>query len=90
VIESFPAIELAHLDLAGCEQSPEKHRHRLWRGQHGLRLDAAAELLVQPFDGIRGPSGLPLRRRQAGKGEETIAGFFQAVRCLASAPMGQI
>jgi hypothetical protein len=53
VIEGFPAIDLAHLDLAGCEQGSEQHRHGLRRGQHGLRLDSAAEFLVQPLDRIR-------------------------------------
>jgi hypothetical protein len=32
------------------EQRPEQHGGGLCRGKHGLRFDAALELLVQPFD----------------------------------------
>lgn len=48
-------------------------------GQHGLRLDAPLELLVQPFDRICFASALPLARRQASEGEQALAGFLQAV-----------
>src|SRR5215217_4861842 len=49
--EALPSIDLAHADLAGGEQGPEQHGRGLGRGQHGLRLDAPLELLVQPLDG---------------------------------------
>ena len=48
--EGFPAVDLSHLDLAGGEQRPEQHRHGIGAGQHGLGLDAAAELLVQALN----------------------------------------
>lgn len=60
--ESFPAIDLAHLDLAGSQQRPEQHRHGFGAGQHGLGLDAAAEFLVETFDGVGG-SGTPAATR---------------------------
>ena len=37
------------------------------------------ELLVQSFDRIGGAYAAPLARRQAGEGEEPVAGFLQAV-----------
>ena len=58
--EALPAVDLAHGDLAGGEQRPEQHGRGLRRGQHGLRLDAALELLVQPLDRVGGPRRLPL------------------------------
>lgn len=48
--EALPAIDLAHGDLAGGEPRPEQPCCGLGRGQHGLRLDAPLELLVQPLD----------------------------------------
>ena len=48
----LPSVHLAHGDLTGGDQGPEQHGGRLRRRQHGLRLDAALELLVQPLDGI--------------------------------------
>ena len=58
--EGFPAIDLAHLDLAGGEQRPEQHGHGLCAGQHGLGLDPAPELPVQPFDGVGRARRFPL------------------------------
>ncbi len=52
--ERLPAIDLAHVDLAGGEQRPEQHRGGVRRRQHGLRLDPSLELLVQPLDRIGG------------------------------------
>ena len=44
--KALPAIDLAHVDLAGSQQRPEQHGSRVRRRQHGLRLDPALELLV--------------------------------------------
>src|SRR5579864_9641158 len=44
--KTLPAIDLAHVDLAGSKQRPEQHGSRVRRRQHGLRLDPALELLV--------------------------------------------
>ena len=60
VIKSDGVTE--HGDLTGCQQCPEQHRRRLRRRQHGLRLDAAFELLVQSLDGIGGACRPPLVR----------------------------
>ena len=49
------------------------------RRQHGLRLDPPLELLVEAFDGVRGPGASPLRWWQAGEGEEGVAGLLQAI-----------
>jgi hypothetical protein len=34
---------------------------------------------VQTLNGVGGPRAFPLARRQAGEGEETLAGLLQAV-----------
>src|ERR1700738_3713279 len=44
--KTLPAIDFAHVDLAGSKQRPEQHGSRVRRRQHGLRLDPALELLV--------------------------------------------
>ena len=44
-----------------------------------LRDDPALELLMEPFDLIRGARALPLAERQPGKREEPITGFLEAV-----------
>jgi len=44
--KTLPAIDLAHVDLAGSKERPEQHGSRVRRRQHGLRLDPALELLV--------------------------------------------
>ena len=49
--EALPAIDLAHADLTRCEQSLEQYGRGFGRGQHGLGLDAALELFMQPLDG---------------------------------------
>ncbi|NBB71260.1 MAG: hypothetical protein GVY33_13215 [Alphaproteobacteria bacterium] len=36
------------------------------------------ELLVEPLDGVGGPRRLPPRRRQAGEGEQALAGLLGA------------
>jgi hypothetical protein len=77
--ERLPAIDLAHVDLAGGEQSPEQHRRSVCRGQHRLRLDPTLELLVQALDRVGGANAAPLARRQPCEGEEPIAGLGKAV-----------
>jgi hypothetical protein len=77
--ERLPAIDLAHVDLSGSEQRPEQHGRGVGRRQHGLGLDPPLELLVQPLDGVGRPRASPLARRQAGEGEQPVAGFLQAV-----------
>jgi hypothetical protein len=62
--EGLPAIDLAHVDLAGSEQSPEQHRGGVRRWQHGLGLDPSLELFMQP---------------QPREGKEPFARFLQAV-----------
>src|SRR6202021_4316214 len=44
--KGFPAVDLAHTGLAGCQQRPEQHGGRVCRAQTGLRFDPALELLV--------------------------------------------
>src|SRR5512132_1681368 len=75
----LPAVDLAHGDLSGREQRPKQHSCGLRRRQDGLGLDAALELLVQPFDGIGGARRAPLAGRQAGEGEQPVTRFLQAV-----------
>ena len=55
------------------------HGGGIGRRQHGLCFDPSFELLVQPLNCIRGPRAAPLAWRQAGEGEQTVAGFLQAV-----------
>ena len=51
--ERLPAVDLAHDDLAGSKQRPEEHGRSFSGRQHGLRLDATLELLMQPLDCVR-------------------------------------
>ena len=44
--ECLPAIDLAHVDLAGGEQRPEQHGSGIRRWQYGLRFDPPLELFV--------------------------------------------
>src|SRR3954468_9350740 len=78
--QGLPAVDLAHRDLARSEQRPEQPRGRFRRRQHGLGLDPALELLVQPLDRIGRPRRLPLALRQAQESEQALAGLLQARR----------
>src|SRR5271165_624566 len=71
--EALPSIDFAHGDLSRSKQGPEQHRRRLGRGQHGLRLDTALELLVQPLDRVGRARRLPLTRGQPGESEQPVA-----------------
>jgi hypothetical protein len=51
--EHLPAINLAHVDLTGCEQRPEQHGGGVCRRQHGLGFDPSLELFVQPLVTLR-------------------------------------
>src|ERR1700751_6033653 len=44
-----------------------------------LGLDAALELLMEPFDRVGGAHALPLAARQSGEGKEPITGLLEAV-----------
>src|SRR6202008_2900087 len=44
-----------------------------------LGFDPSLELLMQTLDRVRCSRASPLARRQAGEGEEALAGFLQAV-----------
>ena len=44
--EGLPAIDFAHVGLAGSKQRPEQHGGRVRRRQYSLRFDPALELLV--------------------------------------------
>jgi hypothetical protein len=78
VSEGLPAVDLAHDDLPRRQERPEQHGHRLGDRQDGLGLDTAAELLVEPFDGVGGPRRPPLLGRQAREREQAVAGLFEA------------
>lgn len=43
-------------------------------------VGAAFDLLVQPFQRVRGPDLLPVRRRECGECEQVVAGFFKHLR----------
>src|SRR6516225_5079611 len=77
--ETLPAVDLAHCYLSRGEQRPEQHGGGFGAGQDGLGFDAALELLVQALDGVRGSDRLPLAGREAGEGEQPVAGLLQAV-----------
>src|SRR5215471_12160023 len=67
--ERLPAVDPAQDDLSGGKQSPEQHGGGVGRRQHGLGLDAALKLLMQPFDDVGGSRALPLAWRQTCEGE---------------------
>ena len=77
--ERLPTIDFPHVDLPRGEQRPEQHRSSIGRRQHGLGFDPSLELLMQTLDCVRCSCASPLARRQAGEGEEAVAGFLQAV-----------
>jgi hypothetical protein len=56
----LPAIDLAHVDLPGSEQSPEQHCDCVSRWQHSLHLDPLLELFVQTFNRVRRSRASPL------------------------------
>ena len=86
--ERLPAVDLAHVDLAGGEQRPEQHGGSVSRWQNGLRLDPSLELLVQPLDGVGGPNAAPLTWRQTGEGDWLVALFFKHRRKDAADELG--
>jgi hypothetical protein len=53
--QGLPTIDFSHVDLSGGQQRPEQHGSGVGGRQHGLRLDAPLELLVQPLDRGRRP-----------------------------------
>src|SRR6516165_7046553 len=77
--QCLPSVDFAHGDLTCGEQCPEQHGGGLGGRQNRLCLDAALELLMEPFDRIRGACALPLAERQPSEGEEPITGLLQAV-----------
>jgi len=56
----LPAIDFAHDDPSRHQQLSEHHDGGFSGWQHGLRLDASFELLVQEFDGVGGSCAIPL------------------------------
>ncbi len=50
--EGLPAVDLTHGDLPRRQQRPEQHRRGFRGRQHGLRLDATLELLVEALDRV--------------------------------------
>jgi len=52
-------------------------------------FDPSLELLMQALDRVRCSRASPLARRQAGQGEEALAGFLQAVgdRAMTQPPL---
>jgi len=64
--ERFPAIDFAHVDLAGGKQGPEQHCSGFRGRQNGLRLDSPLELLVQPLDGVGGARASSIVREAGG------------------------
>jgi hypothetical protein len=77
--QGLPSVDFAHDDLTSGEQCPEQHGCGLGGGQHRLGLDAALEVLMEPFDRVGGARALPLAERQLGKGEEPLTGLLEAV-----------
>jgi hypothetical protein len=78
LVAGFPASTFRMVMTSG-EQRPEQHGGSFGRRQHRLWLDAALELLMEPFDCISCPRGLPLAGRQSGEGKEPVTGFLEAV-----------
>src|SRR3954465_2088917 len=78
-VQGIPAIDPAQGDLAAGEQRPEQHAGGLGARQQALRLDPPLELLVQPFNGIRGSDRFPLFRRIAREREQSWSGLFQTI-----------
>src|SRR5215470_8243935 len=77
--QCLPSVDFAHGDLTSREQRPEQHGCGLGRGQHCLGLEAAFELLVEPFDGVGCACTFPLAGGQPGEGEQPVTGLFEAV-----------
>jgi hypothetical protein len=67
------------------ERTFERHQQKLqeldlWLPELKANLrEFFSKLLVQPLNCIRSPRAAPLAWRQAGEGEQTVAGFLQAV-----------
>jgi hypothetical protein len=78
--ERLPTIDFAHVDLSQGKQRQNSMAAVSAHGSTGLCFDPSCELLVQALNCIRRPRAAPLARRQAGEGEQTVAGFLQAVR----------
>jgi hypothetical protein len=82
--EALPSIDFAHGDLSGTNQGPEQRRC-LGRGQHGLRLDAALELIVQPLDRFGRTRRLPMARGQPRDDRNTMINALRTMRWTALA-----
>ena len=46
LITGFSSVDLAHLDLTGCEKCPKQHRNGFQARKHRLGLDLAVAFLV--------------------------------------------
>src|SRR5712691_4800634 len=77
-IEVLPADQTAQRHLTAAQESEEQQEDRVLTRQRGLSLGGTAELLVNSFQGIGGAQCLPLRSRESSKGDELVAGLFDA------------
>src|SRR2546425_7374658 len=73
-----PAVDPAQPDLLARHEAKEQDQSRLFARQRALRLHAAAELFVQPFDHVCRALRLPLRLGKSGKRQELVAALAQA------------
>jgi hypothetical protein len=71
-----PAVDPAQLDLPARHKAEEEGQRSVLAWQRALRLHAAAEFLVEPFNRVRRPQRLPLRLGEAEEREQLVATFF--------------
>src|SRR5882672_11390218 len=73
-----PAVDPAQLDLPAGHETEEQDQGRIFTRERALRLHAAAKLLVEPLNRVRGAQRLPLRLGEAEEREKFVAAFSEA------------
>jgi hypothetical protein len=75
-----PTVDPAQVDLPAHHEAEDQHHGRPFARERALRLDAAAELSVKPFDHVRRPQRFPLGLGKVEEPDEFVASLRRFAR----------